>query len=407
MKNANLGWLFYREYFRDYDYRLQQSKKDKEYSDKFFARKNRLLYGFSLENYQHETAYATLPAAHFPGFELVTDYPGLLIGTGYNHDIAAVGATKMGFYFDHTTGLPTVPGSSIKGILRSAFPGKDLERGKAENLELAKGKQAYITSILTELGLAEAAVADPFVANLEALLFDGKRPDGTQVTMRERFVCHDAVVTGTKGALMGPDFITPHKGKLTEEPNPIQLLKVMPGVHFRFTFQVGSNAGGEYPLSGKQIIALAKRLLLDLGVGAKTNVGYGQLTDPNAPAKPAARKGATGTSKAGGGTVVADLPVFSPTADKWVKAFSLNPNRPPKANAKVLRKLSERSVEVQILVSGLSDKTPVKCELKIFTEALPTPGQWVEVQIKSFAGKKASAKQFLLKDNQFELIGKS
>lgn len=416
MKNANLGWLFYREYFRGFTYPevpendSQEKKKVNERTEKFFALKDRLLYDFELNKYADKTSYTRLPENRFAGFELVTDYPGMLIGSGYTHDIAAVGATKMGFYFDHTTGLPTIPGSSVKGILRSAFPGRDREATRAENQQIAEGKMVYLKEVLTEAGIDKATANDDFVIALEKQLFEGTLPDGNQVPMPDRFVCHDAVVVGTNGGLMGPDFITPHKKPATGEPNPIQLLKVLPGVRFRFTFQLPQVVIGETTISSVLLQKLVKRVLLDLGVGAKTNVGYGQLTDPTAapPKIPRAVTESKGASSGGSSTAPStDLAIFKPTPDKWYPANSLNPKRPPKVNAKVLKKLSDRSVEVQLLILGLADKSPVKCELKIFVGELPANGQWVKVEIKSFAGKKAAAKDFLLKDNYYELIGKS
>jgi len=410
MKNANLGWLFYREYFRGYDWPDQKDKRAKEQSEKFFAYKNKLLYGFGLTKYEAETAYPALPADRFQAFELTTDYPGLLIGTGYNHDVAAVGATKIGFYFDHTTGLPTIPGSTVKGILRSVFPGRDEARGKPGNTELAKGKLAYLIAVLKEIGIAAETVNEAFVKRLETELFEGQLPGEAQLPMAHRFVCHDAVVVAAEGQLMGTDFITPHKKPATGEPNPIQLLKVMPGVRFRFTFQLAGGKETPSCLTAAQTLALVKRILLDMGIGAKTNVGYGQLIDPNAPSGKnyrAASGNSSASPTAGTSVQETDLPVFKPTSDKWYAAGSLNPKRPPVVNGKVLKKLSDRSVQVQLLIAGREDKSAVLCELKIFTGGLPAPSQWVKVQIKSFSGKKAKSKGFLLKDNYYELIGKS
>ena len=55
-------------------------------------------------------------------FDLETTYPGLLIGSGITHGSGLLGELKLGFFMDYTTGLPVVAGSSIKGVLRSAFP---------------------------------------------------------------------------------------------------------------------------------------------------------------------------------------------------------------------------------------------------------------------------------------------
>ncbi|MEM9260932.1 MAG: type III-B CRISPR module RAMP protein Cmr6, partial [Bacteroidota bacterium] len=288
----------------------EQNEAGKKVSEKFFADKHRKLYSFSLPDYTQLTAMPRL--ADVPGFHsftLTTQYPGLLIGTGYTHDIAAVGATKIGFFFDHTTGLPVLPGSSLKGIARAAFPGRDLANAKKEEepnkkkalLTLAGGKAAYLRTVLTKIGIPEEQVsAADFLPLLEQELFHGHlglEEEGKPIPTNQRFICHDAVIVDAEGPILGPDFITPHKSRqegipdTIVEPNPIQLTKVLAGVRFQFTIQArASYRMPEGPvkatLSPEQTLALVKRILLDLGVGAKTNTGYGQLTaaDP-APAK--------------------------------------------------------------------------------------------------------------------------
>ena len=57
-------------------------------------------------------------------------YPGLLVGLGYEHGTDKVKdapAISPGMSLDMVTGLPFIPGSEVKGMLRSAFIGsKDL-----------------------------------------------------------------------------------------------------------------------------------------------------------------------------------------------------------------------------------------------------------------------------------------
>lgn len=66
----------------------------------------------------------------FHAFQLVTTYPGLLIGMGNPHDAKLDAAVKLGFSFDYVTGLPYLPGSSLKGICVPAFRGSTRERKK-------------------------------------------------------------------------------------------------------------------------------------------------------------------------------------------------------------------------------------------------------------------------------------
>ena len=65
-------------------------------------------------------------------FELYTAYPGVLIGTGNPHEISMENAIKCGFSFDYVTGLPYIPGSSIKGMLRSYFSKRRFSRRTGE-----------------------------------------------------------------------------------------------------------------------------------------------------------------------------------------------------------------------------------------------------------------------------------
>lgn len=305
MSQSNLGWLFYREYFRGYNY--PTDKKGRDNAASFFEEKNRKLYTFKLADYATQTAFPQLVAQPgFQSFSLTTEYPGLLIGTGYNHDVAAVGATKIGFYFDYTTGLPVYPGSSIKGVLREVFLQRDLNATQKveEHQLLAAGRSEYLRELLNKIGIPAAeANRKEYIVELEEELFNGHVPsmlNGESVMLAiptcQRFICHDAVVIATNGQLMGPDFITPHQSRKDYvpnsiiEPNPIQLLKVMPGVKFQFTFQAVAKynlENGEIrdaKLNPDQLNKLCRLILLDRGIGAKTNVGYGQLVESDTAA---------------------------------------------------------------------------------------------------------------------------
>ncbi|MFX4236648.1 RAMP superfamily CRISPR-associated protein, partial [Aliarcobacter butzleri] len=53
---------------------------------------------------------------------LKTTYPVLLIGSGNTHELPDIkGHAILVFHFDYTSGIPQISGSSIKGLLRSAF----------------------------------------------------------------------------------------------------------------------------------------------------------------------------------------------------------------------------------------------------------------------------------------------
>lgn len=177
---------------------------------------------------------APAPFANFH-FDLVTTYPGLLLGTGYMHGISDENDYKMGFYFDYTTGLPVIPGSSIKGALRSAFK-----------------HQEYIESNLSEAG------KDVKIDELEKSMF------------LEKDVYFDAIPFGD--VKLADDYLAPHGQDTTKEPKPIQFLRVAPDVKYRFGFQLHDGV-----ISAQKKMDLINRMILDLGLGAKTAVGYGSF----------------------------------------------------------------------------------------------------------------------------------
>lgn len=430
----NLNHQFYRKYYEDFDPREFAGAGDKktvaDRNTAVFQACNTLIYGFEP---QRSEGNAVRPEWYNPGgkqlvskavsatFSLETTYPGLILGTGYKHETNSLDEITIGFYFDYVTGLPIIPGSSVKGVLRSFFPCSGLLSDRAKP-ELQATKYAYLRKCLEHVG-APPPEGEGWIDKIEADIFAGQRDVFFEATLTK---------TDAEGKILGPDFITPHGDNPLRNPIPLRMVKVLPKVTFSFAFKLTDTVLNEkqegeaktvYTLTAAQKERLFRILLLVGGVGAKNNVGYGNLTDPLGTEKklpylefdeePPGSTGNDGAEDKGldqpgdQQPEASGLPVFSPTADKWFQAGSLNPKRPPKVNAKVLRKLTDRSVEVQILISGLEDKTPIKCELKLFVDALPVPGYWVEVQIKSFAGKKASAKNFLLKDNYHELIGKS
>ena len=73
------------------------------------------------------------------------------------------------------------------------------------------------------------------------------------------------------------DSITPHGDNPLKNPIPIPMLKIAPGCVMEFRFALGDSIinGNTYFASCKSEIF--KKILGTVGVGAKTNVGYGQL----------------------------------------------------------------------------------------------------------------------------------
>lgn len=233
---------------------------------------------------------------------LKTTYPGLVIGTGYAHGIGAKEGDefKMGFHFDHTSGHPAIPGSSIKGAIRSVFPmrwrqlatkataeaakaaikaeeaaakmenatvkdkddatevwqvAKDQRERKQRKadalLREAEGREQYIIELLQELFGMQGDGAQ--VQCLEQESFAGQAHhfnDASQAVLippSQRDVFFDATLTDANDGkpYLFRDFLTPHKNRdgdgIPDEmknPLPIQFLKVLPEIQFGFRFRL-------------------------------------------------------------------------------------------------------------------------------------------------------------------------
>jgi CRISPR-associated protein Cmr6 len=168
-------------------------------------------------------------------FELTTIYPGLLVGSGYNHPKLKENNEdfQLGFFFDHTTGLPLISGSSVKGLLRSVIKQDDF-------------------------------MQDVYGKTVSLDIFDDNKT-----------IFYDAFIFATNNInskIFGTDYITSHfsneKNGMFKEPNPVKFLKVLPEVTFMFQFK-----------AQKEHVELFKSIIIDFGLGAKTNVGYGKFKE--------------------------------------------------------------------------------------------------------------------------------
>ena len=244
--NANIGYLFYRDLYRYENKNCEFRNGEK--SDYF---KNRISAICNVALGKN----TTIPTLGINSFSLTTTYPGLLIGSGLSHGLSDEGDIKLGFAFDYTSGLPYIPGSSIKGVLRSVFP---------KNADDSRLK--YLNNILG------ANLEYVNYHELEEKLFEG---DGCDM-----FVYFDAFISKSNnknGLILGNDYITPHKEAFSD-PVPLQFLKVLPNVEFKFQFRIPEQFTYKC-LNRINIEKLFKQILLDLGVGAKTNVGYGHFIE--------------------------------------------------------------------------------------------------------------------------------
>ncbi len=248
-ENANIGYLFYRDLYRHESKNCQFNNGTK--TDYF---KNRISAICNVEIKASDKNNLKNIKLGNSDFFLKTTYPGLLIGSGLSHGLSDEGDIKLGFAFDYTSGLPYIPGSSIKGVLRSVFPTKD-----------GDSRVNYLNGFLSK----ELNYSD--YCELEEKLFNGQG--------NNKLIYFDAFISqpNENKRILGNDYITPHKEAL-KEPVPIQFLKVLPDVVFQFQFKIPEKIEiNNKAFTQGDIKKLFEQILLDLGVGAKTNVGYGHF----------------------------------------------------------------------------------------------------------------------------------
>lgn len=249
MSSANVGWMFYKETFSHLDENSEQLNNDE------VKRVNKKILNASLQHYDY-------PKGSHHAIQLKTIYPGLLIGTGYSHDAKGDENFKMGFFFDHTTGMPIIPASSIKGVLRSKFKMLNIE-------EKAKGVLSEFCCFYEELGLKAPTLGD--LNDLENEVFEGEGKN----SIYRRDIFYDAypIETQVNNKLFYDDTLAHHESEFID-PNPIRFLKVAGEVVYRFGFDLHDGL-----LSADKKEELFLLMLQSSGVGAKTNVGYGQFEE--------------------------------------------------------------------------------------------------------------------------------
>lgn len=252
----NFGHWYYREYFNTI--KLNSEGIVTNFSTFNKGKNDKLIKGATLPPYDKENDIKDVTS-----FKLKTCYPGLLCGVGYHHEINKPADEKgkkvegdkeddapevynLGMYFDYTSGLPVIPGSSIKGMLRSAIEEWDF---------------------LADYELNDGVTREEIIKTV----FEG---EGLSIYDRDIFL--DAIPIRVDNKLFGEDYIT-HHPKPLQNPNPVRFLRVNPGVTYKFRFIL--KAHGE-KLTVDFKTKLFEAIICTFGLGAKTNVGYGQFVKP-------------------------------------------------------------------------------------------------------------------------------
>lgn len=260
----------------------------------------------------------------YESFNLTTSGQGFLIGTGNEHGTGVkvkVEKTingqqkieeieshefKMGFHFDHSTGIPVITGHNLKGIIRSFFPiaykagiKKDAIANRLhEELRLCFqndkslkidswniAKINMLENILFEGRINDEKRINPLIQDIFLGAFPSKSNSKEfDFSIPKHYIFEnkngiksdkydkEEIVKIPSGTFLFDDTLAYHPHPL-KDPMPIRLLKILPDVEITFQFRLNDEGG----LSGKQKATLFEYLLKKYGAGAKTSSGYGQF----------------------------------------------------------------------------------------------------------------------------------
>ncbi len=260
---SNAGYLFYRKY-----YNFNKEKWiDSDIQEKILKL-----------NLTGVSEALTKNQINLISFELITEYPGLLVGSGYFHDISANqnednkknnedsnDGFKIGFYFDYSTGLPVIPGSSIKGALKSYL---------SDNMDEEESYFDFVLEYLHSIKKIKNNKIDQkaFIKKV----FERINQEDQHISVYKRDIFFDAIPVYSKSEskTFAEDYTTPHLNEL-KNPIPIKFLKVMPGVKYKFNFILKDDQ--ELNINAEEKKEIFRYVIKDLGLGAKTNVGYGKF----------------------------------------------------------------------------------------------------------------------------------
>lgn len=270
----NLNKFYYRDYFSGIRFSLKtDSNKREVITDnegvRVIGKRNKEFLAASNRNYLAEAkgVLNTINPFINKSFTLSVCYPGLVTGVGIGHEAKIEEEFKLGIHLDHTTGLPVIYGSSVKGVLRSAFEVENL----MEVLLAVAGPK-----LKEELDMVGQKLAKRPLKEWSALIFgDNEERDSRSAYHRDIFF--DAIVSDVNenGLFLASDSITPHGSNPLQNPIPITFVRIASGCNIRFRFRLVDT--DSMTVNDKQV--LFKAILMTFGVGAKTNVGYGRLEE--------------------------------------------------------------------------------------------------------------------------------
>ncbi|MEJ5369567.1 MAG: type III-B CRISPR module RAMP protein Cmr6 [Bryobacteraceae bacterium] len=234
-------------------------------------------------------------------------------GLGNEHPL------ENGFSFLNPYGLPYLPGSGVKGVVREAA--RQLATGMWED------SRGWHTEPVGAFTVREDGEERKIALTALDVLFGRETPEGESDHFRGVLTFWDVVPVIQEKSLR-VEVMTPHQSHYYQQktdrksgdsksphdsgqPNPILFLTVPPGAEFAFHVVcdlprlkrvapalLGEVEPGKEPLWKQLLEAAFEHAFQWLGFGAKTAVGYGAMQRAAAPAAPAGGQPKAGASAA-------------------------------------------------------------------------------------------------------------
>jgi CRISPR type III-B/RAMP module RAMP protein Cmr6 len=195
----------------------------------------------------------------------------LVIGMGHA-SVYETGITLHPVY-----GLPYLPASSLKGVVRRRY----IEEHYGDDEAAALGDQDFC-DLFGCTGTTRITV-DEETKDVDSYY----RKDGNTGDRRGGLIFFDAFPT--KAPRIEIDIVNPHYNPYYEKalppadiynPVPVNFLTVAPGVRFELAFAIDATYLGERSYDVAPIRQLLIDTLTEDGMGGKTTVGYGRFFDP-------------------------------------------------------------------------------------------------------------------------------
>lgn len=166
--------------------------------------------------------------------------------------------TEVGLTLHHTYGMPVIPGSALKGLCRrgaNLLP--DENKLSPEAFAVLFGKNGEGEDSASHCVFWDAWYDPTSVAG--------------QPFLRDTITVHHPDYYGKRDGAFPTDF---------DDPNPVPFLVIKPGAKFVFAV---SSPDKEWAVYAQELLGWS---IANLGVGGKTNAGYGYFKAPEPPPLP-------------------------------------------------------------------------------------------------------------------------